>query len=36
MKHFGSVAALGARVLPAGTHATRTVHFSLLAKYQER
>ena len=35
-KHFGSVAGLGARVLPAGNHATRTIHFSLLAKYQER
>jgi hypothetical protein len=35
-QRFGSVAHSGARVLPAGMHATRTVHFSLLAKYQER
>jgi 4-amino-4-deoxy-L-arabinose transferase-like glycosyltransferase len=33
---FGSVGPTIAHTLPAGEHATRTVHFSLLAKYQER
>ncbi|MBN8913127.1 MAG: glycosyltransferase family 39 protein [Rhizobiales bacterium] len=33
---FESVGPKIARALPTGDHATRTVHFSLLAKYQER
>jgi 4-amino-4-deoxy-L-arabinose transferase-like glycosyltransferase len=33
---FGSVDPRSTRSIPAGEHATRTVHFSLLAQYKER
>lgn len=33
---FETVGPKTTRTLPTGDHATRTVHFSLLAKYQER
>jgi 4-amino-4-deoxy-L-arabinose transferase-like glycosyltransferase len=35
-RHFGAVTSARPRAIPAGDHATRTVHFSLLARYQER
>jgi 4-amino-4-deoxy-L-arabinose transferase-like glycosyltransferase len=36
MAHFATIASQTTRALPAGEHATRTVHFSLLARYRER
>lgn len=33
---FGSIDPRGTRSIPAGEHATRTVHFSLLAEYKDR
>ncbi|MCC7254237.1 glycosyltransferase family 39 protein [Hyphomicrobium sp.] len=35
-QRFAAVTSKGSRALPAGEHATRTVHFSLLVQYQER
>lgn len=35
-RHFATVATGVPHTVPAGDHATRTVHFSLLARYQER
>lgn len=35
-RRFASVASIGSRAIPAGEHATKTIHLWLLDRYQER